>query len=352
MRRVVVTGLGIVSCIGNNQREVLEALQQGRSGIEAIPERKTLGFRSCLGGRIKGLEPPDIPKRNLRQMGPAHGVVTGSDTAVFALQLDLLTQDQRGGREHAVAFDLHLAAGGDEHAGEYGEDVFNQFLHILKTDFRGVGRYIRKDFDSAADQFEPGSIDLLHIDGLHTYEAVKNDFSTWLPKLSDKGVIMFHDTEVREKGFGVYRLWNEVSERYPSFSFEHGYGLGLIYVGSDADSRAARFFRATGRDDAGNLLRRFFSLKGKDSVLLAERQLRISGLEDQVSGLGDHVRGLEAHISEIEEHARGLGDRIMGLEKANKDKENTLSEIYGLRGWRTLQYYYRSKNTLLNILRR
>lgn len=69
MRRVAITGLGIVSCLGNTRREVLAALQEGRSGIELIPERKTLGFRSSLGGRIKGLGPPDIPKRNLRQMG-------------------------------------------------------------------------------------------------------------------------------------------------------------------------------------------------------------------------------------------------------------------------------------------
>jgi 3-oxoacyl-[acyl-carrier-protein] synthase I len=71
MRRVVITGMGIVSCLGNSCQEVLEALQQGRSGIELIPERKLLGFRSSLGGRIKDLDMPDVPKRNLRQMGPA-----------------------------------------------------------------------------------------------------------------------------------------------------------------------------------------------------------------------------------------------------------------------------------------
>jgi 3-oxoacyl-[acyl-carrier-protein] synthase-1 len=71
MRRVVVTGLGIVSCIGNTVPEVRDALQQGRSGIELISERKAMGFRSALGGRIKGLDAPDVPKRNLRQMGPA-----------------------------------------------------------------------------------------------------------------------------------------------------------------------------------------------------------------------------------------------------------------------------------------
>jgi len=71
MRRVVVTGLGIVSCLGNRDADVVAALRQGRSGIEFIPERKAMGFRSALGGRIRGLESLALPKRYLRQMGPA-----------------------------------------------------------------------------------------------------------------------------------------------------------------------------------------------------------------------------------------------------------------------------------------
>jgi 3-oxoacyl-[acyl-carrier-protein] synthase I len=78
MRRVVVTGLGIVSCLGNTVPDVASALRQGRSGIELLPERKALGFRSSLGGRIKAVELPDIPKKYLRQMGP------GSHIAVYA----------------------------------------------------------------------------------------------------------------------------------------------------------------------------------------------------------------------------------------------------------------------------
>jgi 3-oxoacyl-[acyl-carrier-protein] synthase I len=80
VRRVAITGMGIVSAIGNNLKEVLTSLQQGRSGIEFIPERKAMGFRSALGGRIKNLPPLNIPKRNLRQMGP------GSKLAVHAVQ--------------------------------------------------------------------------------------------------------------------------------------------------------------------------------------------------------------------------------------------------------------------------
>jgi 3-oxoacyl-[acyl-carrier-protein] synthase I len=80
VRRVAIVGMGIVSSIGNTTAEVVTSLRQGRSGIEFIPERKGLGFRSALGGRIKNLPALDAPKRNLRQMGP------GSQLAVHAAQ--------------------------------------------------------------------------------------------------------------------------------------------------------------------------------------------------------------------------------------------------------------------------
>jgi 3-oxoacyl-[acyl-carrier-protein] synthase I len=84
MRRVVITGMGIVSCLGNHRQAVLEALQQGCSGVEFIPERKELGFRSALGGRIKDLPAPNVPKRNLRQMGP--GSYFGAYATLQALE--------------------------------------------------------------------------------------------------------------------------------------------------------------------------------------------------------------------------------------------------------------------------
>ncbi len=53
MRRVVVTGMGVISSIGNNKGEVLESLREGRSGIEHCPEYAELGFRSHVHGSIK-----------------------------------------------------------------------------------------------------------------------------------------------------------------------------------------------------------------------------------------------------------------------------------------------------------
>ncbi len=70
MRRVVVTGLGIVSPIGNNAEEVTAALKAGRSGIEASPEMAEHGFRSQIAGTLKIDIADHVDKRTLRFMGP------------------------------------------------------------------------------------------------------------------------------------------------------------------------------------------------------------------------------------------------------------------------------------------
>lgn len=71
MRRVVVTGLGIVSSIGNNVDEVLASLRAGTSGIVSSPEMIEHGFRSQIAGTIKLDITEHVEKRTLRFMGPA-----------------------------------------------------------------------------------------------------------------------------------------------------------------------------------------------------------------------------------------------------------------------------------------
>lgn len=70
MRRVVVTGLGIVSSIGNNAREVVDSLKAGRSGVETSPDMIEHGFRSQIAGTLKIDVTEHVDKRTLRFMGP------------------------------------------------------------------------------------------------------------------------------------------------------------------------------------------------------------------------------------------------------------------------------------------
>ena len=73
MRRVVVTGLGIVSSIGTTAQQVLESLKSGRSGITANEQMKEHGFRSQIAGAIDLDLTDHIDKRTLRFMGPGAG---------------------------------------------------------------------------------------------------------------------------------------------------------------------------------------------------------------------------------------------------------------------------------------
>ncbi len=93
---------------------------------------------------------------------------------------------------------------------------------------------LRMTFDNALEHVRDGSVDLLHIDGWHAYEAVRHDFESWLPKLSERGVVLLHDVMVEQEGFGVHRFWAELEERYLTFRIEHGAGLGIVAVGPDA----------------------------------------------------------------------------------------------------------------------
>ena len=71
MKRVVITGLGIISSIGNNKEEVLASLKEGKSGIEFVPEFAEVGMRSQVAGTVK-LNPAELIDRKIyRFMGDA-----------------------------------------------------------------------------------------------------------------------------------------------------------------------------------------------------------------------------------------------------------------------------------------
>jgi hypothetical protein len=132
---------------------------------------------------------------------------------------------------------------GDTHALHYGEQVYQSLRSRHEPRYGDFSQLMRLSFDEAVGQFEDGGIDLLHIDGLHTYEAVRHDFEAWLPKLSDRAVVLLHDTAMHERGFGVAKFFEELSIRYPCFGFTHSHGLGVVAVGAKVPAAFVAFMQ-------------------------------------------------------------------------------------------------------------
>jgi beta-1,4-mannosyl-glycoprotein beta-1,4-N-acetylglucosaminyltransferase len=82
--------------------------------------------------------------------------------------------------------------------------------------------FIKGYFDDVALTWKD-SIDILHIDGLHTYDAVKNDYDTWKKFLKNDSVILFHDTVSFPDSVG--KFFNELP--LYKVNFEHSAGLGV-----------------------------------------------------------------------------------------------------------------------------
>jgi hypothetical protein len=167
---------------------------------------------------------------------------------------------------------------GDEHAGHYGPGVYLDLQRHHDPRYGRFSRLMKMDFDSASREFADNSIDLLHIDGLHTYEAVKHDFETWLPKLTDRAVVLFHDTVVRDRDFGVWKLWEEISAGRPNFNVPYGCGLGILAVGRNVPAEFLGFLEDLNAH-ADRILPQFIAL-GRRNELMRTCMIQSAAIHD------------------------------------------------------------------------
>jgi hypothetical protein len=131
---------------------------------------------------------------------------------------------------------------GDAHALSYGEEIYDMVRKNNDENYASFSKLLRMTFDEALFHFEDHSVDLLHIDGLHTYEAVKHDFETWLPKLAPGAIVLFHDTNVRRDDFGVWKYWAELKAQYSDgIEFLHSHGLGVLQIPDEPEQNETKF---------------------------------------------------------------------------------------------------------------
>jgi hypothetical protein len=231
---------------------------------------------------------------------------------------------------------------GDQHTGLYGEDVYSDFRQFHDDRYGAFSTLLRCPFDAALEHVADGSIDLLHIDGVHTYEIVRHDFENWQSKLSDRAVVLFHDTNVREEGFGVWRIWSELRDRFPSFEFLHCHGLGVLAVGDHTPPAVAALCVLDNRNAMVAVRERFREL-GEHWVLhfrrqtflreMASRDAQITELRATVARIQDQAGkqdGAEARLRLEAERARDEAIRQANIEsRLRLEAERARDEAIG-----------------------
>lgn len=119
---------------------------------------------------------------------------------------------------------------GDIGAEITGEEVYALVQKTAATYYPEVNLHLfQMCFDDARPNFADNSIDILHIDGGHTFEDVEHDFTTWLPKLKENGIVLFHDV-YSPIDQGSCDHWEKTKKEYDCyFDFTHSCGLGILF---------------------------------------------------------------------------------------------------------------------------
>jgi hypothetical protein len=207
---------------------------------------------------------------------------------------------------------------GDPHASFHSSEVLDTFRETIKRHYPDQA-YVQGMFRDALPAFEDGSVDLLHIDGYHTYEAVKDDFETWLPKMSGNGIIIFHDINVHERGFGVWRYWDELKLKYPGFGFMHSHGLGVLYVGNQKNAVSKIFDLLLNNREVRVFAQQYFETIGE----LAVEHRELTDATDRIQASNSEK---DAKIREFQGYLAHRDTIIASLEAmVNTDGRETTS---------------------------
>jgi len=233
---------------------------------------------------------------------------------------------------------------GDIGAEITGEEVYALVRKTAATYYPEVNLHLfQMCFDDARPNFADNSIDILHIDGGHTFEDVEHDFTTWLPKLKENGIVLFHDV-YSPIDQGSCDHWEKTKKEYDCyFDFTHSCGLGILFpkgrywydkleeAGFFKYYKDLYFYRSKYKytqerfDELKGLYEERYRAIEQQSKMIDERDARIAADERLVAekdaAIASQTKLIEERDATIASQTKMFAERIAADEKLVAEKD-------------------------------
>ncbi len=185
---------------------------------------------------------------------------------------------------------------GDEQNSKEGESVYTRVRGYNDRNFKAFSTLIRMTFEEAADKFEDGSIDLMHIDAPQHAAELRTLLDLWAPKFSSRALILFHHTSSHQPGSALPQFFNDLSDTSPSFRFTHAQGLVVLGHGPDQPMEVQVLLSLPDQSPAAEEVRNAYMRLGESLVLRLELEAR----KQDVACQEQTLRVLQARVADQE----------------------------------------------------
>jgi hypothetical protein len=234
---------------------------------------------------------------------------------------------------------------GDKHSGFYDNSIYERVFE-LNNKYDSFSTLLKSDFDDALEQFNAKSIDLLHIDGLHTYEKVKHDFESWLPKMSESGIILMHDILVKRDDFGVWKYFDELKNQFNTYELKDGNGLGIVILNKNQENILSELF------DSNFNVELFSNIGEKHFYKYHHNQSneRNNKLTEEIEDLKIHNKKLETNIEIVRKENNLLqknSAEINEFKETLSRLQNEISQAKSYNSWKVMLLLHRINNELI-----